>query len=77
MFSMPQTTRRFHVVLERQEEGGFTAYIPELPGCISQGDDEKEALANIREAKELYLDALSSTELRKAMYRVKVLEAVA
>jgi predicted RNase H-like HicB family nuclease len=45
------------VVLEKQEEGGFTAFIPSLPGCISEGDTKDEALKNIKEALELYLEA--------------------
>ena len=44
------------IVLEPQGEGGFTVYVPSLPGCISEGDDEVEALKNIKEAIELYLD---------------------
>jgi predicted RNase H-like HicB family nuclease len=44
------------VVLEAQEEGGYTAYIPSLPGCISQGETKEEALKNIKEAIELYLE---------------------
>ncbi len=44
------------VVLEPSEEGGFTAYVPALPGCLSEGDNKEEALENIREAVELYLE---------------------
>jgi predicted RNase H-like HicB family nuclease len=44
------------VVLEPSEEGGFTASVPSLPGCISEGDTREEALRNIREAIELYLE---------------------
>ncbi len=44
------------VVLEACEEGGYTVYVPSLPGCISEGDTRDEALANIREAIELYLE---------------------
>ena len=44
-------------VLERQEEGGYTVYVPSLPGCISQGETREEALKNIKEAIELYLEA--------------------
>ncbi len=44
------------VVLEPQKEGGFTAYVPSLPGCISEGDTRKEVLKNIKEAIELYLE---------------------
>lgn len=44
------------VILEECEEGGFTIYAPSLPGCISEGDTKEEALFNIKEAIELYLD---------------------
>ena len=36
------------VVLEPSEEGGFTAYVPSLPGCISEGKTKDQALKNIR-----------------------------
>jgi predicted RNase H-like HicB family nuclease len=45
------------VVLEEQEEGGYTAYVPSLKGCISEGDSKEEAIKNIKEAVELYLEA--------------------
>ena len=44
------------VVLEQAQEGGFTVYVPSLPGCISEGDTKEEALKNIKEAIELYLE---------------------
>ena len=47
---------KLKVVLEPSDEGGFTATIPALPGCISEGNTKEEALANIREAIELYLE---------------------
>jgi predicted RNase H-like HicB family nuclease len=47
---------KLRIVLEPSEEGGYTAYVPTLPGCISEGDTRDEALANIREAIELYLE---------------------
>jgi len=47
---------KLKVVLEASDEGGFTVYVPSLPGCVSEGDSEEEALANIREAIELYLE---------------------
>jgi predicted RNase H-like HicB family nuclease len=40
----------FHVTLERAEDGWWVAQCPALPGCVSQGKDEKEALENIKEA---------------------------
>ena len=45
------------VVLEECEEGGFTIYVPSLPGCISEGDTKQEALENIKEAIDLYLES--------------------
>ena len=45
------------IVLEPQEEGGFTAYVLSLPGCISEGDTKEDAIKNIKEAVELYLEA--------------------
>ncbi len=47
---------KLKVILEPSDEGGFTAIVPSLPGCISEGDNREEALANIREAIELYLE---------------------
>lgn len=47
---------KLKVVLETSDEGGFTVYVPSLPGCVSEGDTEEEALRNIREAIELYLE---------------------
>jgi predicted RNase H-like HicB family nuclease len=44
------------VILEPSDEGGYTVYVPSLPGCISEGDTKEEALANIKEAIELYLE---------------------
>ena len=44
------------IVLEPSEEGGFTATVPSLPGCISEGRDRAEALKNIHEAIDLYLE---------------------
>ena len=46
---------KLKVILEPSEEGGYTIYVPSLPGCISEGENKKEALANIKEAIELYL----------------------
>jgi predicted RNase H-like HicB family nuclease len=44
------------VMMEPCEEGGFHTWVPALPGCHSEGDTEVEAMANIREAIELYLE---------------------
>jgi predicted RNase H-like HicB family nuclease len=47
---------KLRIVLEPSEDGGFTVFVPALPGCISEGESKEEALRNIREAIELYLE---------------------
>ena len=47
---------RLRVILEPSDEGGYTVTVPALPGCISEGNTREEALRNIREAIELYLE---------------------
>ena len=47
---------KFRVLLEPSDEGGYTVYVPTLPGCVSEGDTVDEAMRNIREAIELYLE---------------------
>jgi len=49
---------KLKVILEPSDDGGYTAIVPSLPGCISEGDTKQEALSNIREAIELYLDLI-------------------
>jgi len=44
------------IVFEPSDDGGYTATVPELPGCISEGDTLDEARRNIREAIALYRD---------------------
>jgi len=47
---------KLKIMLEPSEEGGYTVFVPALPGCITEGDTREEALKNIREAIELYLE---------------------
>ena len=49
---------KLQVILEPSDEGGYTIYVPALPGCISEGDNIDEALENITEAIELYLEPI-------------------
>lgn len=58
---------RFKVVLTPDpDEGGFTVSVPALPGCLSQGDTQEEALENIREAIELHLEVLEEELIGQA-----------
>jgi predicted RNase H-like HicB family nuclease len=46
----------YTVVLERESDGGFVATVPALPGCVSQGNTRNEAMENILEAANLYIE---------------------
>ncbi len=46
----------YKVIFEPAEEGGYTVYVPSLPGCISEGDTYQEALDNIKEAIEGWIE---------------------
>ena len=47
---------RYTVILEQEPDGGYVASVPVLPGCVSQGDSREEALSNIHEAADLYVE---------------------
>lgn len=51
-----KTILEYNVVFQEEKAGGYSAWTPELPGCASQGETFDEALVNIREAIELYLE---------------------
>jgi len=53
---VPAKKRQFTVILEPEPDGGYSVHCPALPGCVSQGDDRKSALANIEEAIVLVLE---------------------
>ena len=63
---MKVMTRKASVVIEKDEHG-FYAWCPELKGCHSQGRTLDEAIANIREAIELYLETLTEEERSAAL----------
>jgi len=49
---------KFVIVLDPAEEGGFNVSVPALDGCFTQGETEKEALSNAKEAIQCYLEGL-------------------
>ena len=53
----------FKVVLQEDKDGGYTVYVPSLNGCVSQGETREEALENIKEAIELYLEDIDSENI--------------
>jgi len=48
----------YTVLVEKNEDGGFTVTVPLLPGCVSEGETWDDAIANISEAIEGYLEVL-------------------
>jgi len=49
---------KYTVLIEKNEEGGYTVTVPSLPGCITQGDTPEEAITNAEEAIMGYIEAL-------------------
>jgi antitoxin HicB len=55
---MPKMKRRYRTLVELDEDGKFTVTVPELPGCLSSGNTREEALVNIKEAIQAYIESL-------------------
>lgn len=51
---------KYTIILEREDEGGYHAFCPALPGCHTQGDTYDETLENIKDAVKLYIESLKS-----------------
>jgi predicted RNase H-like HicB family nuclease len=61
---------KYTVVLQGENDGGYVATVPALPGCVSQGDSRAEALKNIEEAIDLYVeDVKAAGELREPSFK--------
>jgi len=59
-------SHKVSIVIEKDEHG-YYAYSPELEGCQTQGDSLEEVIANAKEAVELYLETLSSDEIKELL----------
>ncbi len=59
----------FDVVILEDESEGYVALVPALPGCHTQGDTIDEALRNVKEAIELYLETLSDEEKEELLHQ--------
>ena len=55
---MKQNTYR--VLLNKEPEGGYTVIVPTLPGCVTYGETIDEAVINVKEAIELYIESLKA-----------------
>ena len=51
---------KLHAIIEQDEAGYYVAEVPALPGCLSQGKTHEEAVANIKEAIEGWLEVMES-----------------
>ncbi len=49
---------KYTIIIEKGRESGYVAYAPALKGCVSQGETREEALSNIKEAMEAYVETL-------------------
>lgn len=63
---------KLHVTIERDEAGFYVAEVPALPGCLSQGKTHEEAIANIKEAIEGWLEVMESKQPRDPSKLVEV-----
>jgi predicted RNase H-like HicB family nuclease len=57
---------KLKVLLRPEPVGGYSVSVPALPGCYSQGETREEALENIREAAELWLEVAGDTAVTRA-----------
>jgi predicted RNase H-like HicB family nuclease len=57
---------KFKVLIRKGVDFGFVAEVPSLPGCVSQGDTIKQAMSNIREAIELYIEDMPPEDIKIA-----------
>jgi len=64
---------KLRVVIEKDEAGYFVAEVPALPGCLAQGKSRKEALENIKEAIEGWLEVM---EEKHPFNRAEAVEVV-
>jgi len=65
---------KIDIYLEPSEDGGYIAKVPSLPGCLSEGETKKEAIKNIREAIELYLEPVEdkNIDFSNKNYRIHI-----
>ena len=58
---MKKRILEYTAIFQEEKEGGFSVWVPDLPGCASQGETFEDALKNIKEAIELYLEDSNET----------------
>ncbi len=58
----------YNTIVQKEKEGGYSVWVPSLPGCASQGETFEEALANIKEAISLYLEDAQDKNLTEDIH---------
>jgi predicted RNase H-like HicB family nuclease len=66
---------KIKVQLVPEDEGGFSVFVPGFPGCMTQGETEEEALANIRELLPEFIEVINE-DRAKGMQYIKEIEIV-
>ena len=66
---MEKIILEYNVVFEKEKDGGYSVWVPDLPGCSSQGDNLEDAISNIKESMELYLEDAAEDQKRAGKTR--------
>jgi len=53
---MRRKVLEYNAIFQKESEGGYSVWVPSLPGCASQGENFEESLENIKDAITLYLE---------------------
>lgn len=74
---MKKRVLEYNSVFEKEEDGGYSVWVPDLPGCTSQGDSLEQAIENIKESIVLYLegadeDKIAEGKLHKDRFLIPV-----
>lgn len=59
---MKKNVLEYNAIFQKEQEGGYSVWVPTLPGCTSQGETFEETLENIKEAIVLYLEDSSENK---------------
>ncbi len=62
---MKRKVLQYDAVFEKEADGGYSVWITDLPGCASQGDSLEQAIENIKEAAELYLEDADNDKIKE------------
>ena len=76
-FANKHMDHRYKVIIQKEAEGGYSVFVPALPGCASMGKTVDDATANIREAIDLYLEDLNADNQAIPADNIQIVEVEA